>query len=79
MKPRIFLMSLLSVLLLAAGLTAYAAISSPNSKSSPEGCPATEANGSQPPGESVNSPSHLGNGALWTVLPEKGLLSITPD
>lgn len=31
-------------------------------------CPVTQPNGSLPPGETVNSPYHLGNGELWTSL-----------
>lgn len=44
-----------------------------------QSCPVTPANGSQPPGETVISPRHHGNGMLWTVLPEQGKLTIAPD
>ncbi len=42
-------------------------------------CPVTVANGSQPPGETVRSSRHHGNGMLWTVLPEGGKIAIPPN
>ena len=41
-------------------------------------CSATHANGDTPPGYPAYSPSHHGNGALWTVLWPRGKVLITP-
>lgn len=39
-------------------------------------CPVTAGNGSQPPGESVESPNFFGNGEVWTVLWPDGVILI---
>lgn len=39
-------------------------------------CPVTSPNGSQPPGEAVQSDQHHGNGELWVVLPPSGVVEV---
>ena len=51
----------------------------PTATPSPFVCPTTEPNGSQPPGESVESPDYFGNGQLWTNLWPDGITRIDPD
>jgi hypothetical protein len=43
----------------------------------PFACPVTIPNGQTPPLEK-DSPTHHGNGSIWTVLPEDGILHVPP-
>ncbi|HEY0069415.1 MAG TPA: hypothetical protein VGE04_05545 [Chloroflexia bacterium] len=62
----------------AAQPTSSPAASNDRTTSRPP-CPVTLANGNQPPGETGVAARYYGNGVLWTVLPDGGKMTLTPD
>ena len=60
---------------LRAPTPGHAGAATPAAPARPASCPVTRPNGSTPPGEQP-SPTHHGNGALWTVLPRDGMARI---